>query len=360
MQVLVIAALMAKLFPAARAAWQEGNISLSEEQSERLVFCAASLTDNCKLMGGVCCDHSMTCFEKNSELASCMHSCQKGISHNDPPAFRTPWTCRTGNAILPTTTTLPLGPVVPFAPVDHALSQPSSAQVFSFHMYRAESDSPYGLENVNTGNLAGTMWYLQNEIFSGTWGWDSQGVRFGISRIVRYMVHTKATKPLIAAGMNFGARLAFDGGRCTGPQCDLSKDTYGYYVGCNNLPGYPFPKFETHYRNAVWYSLPGPCFSRPFNKRTPGCEIAEPGGHCQGIPTGTGSCTYSYSEAGQVSLAEIYAASGKDMESFWKHWDSEAVNQQRVELVQKLFAKKYGPDQPAPVCDFDLTKFGIQ
>ena len=37
-----------------------------------------------------------------------------------------------------------------------------------------------------------------------------------------------------------------------------------YFVGCNNLGSFPFPDYDTHYPEAKWYALPGPCESKSF------------------------------------------------------------------------------------------------
>lgn len=34
-------------------------------------------------------------------------------------------------------------------------------------------------------------------------------------------------RPLLEKGMNFGIRVAFDSGKCTGPDCDMDWHDYG-------------------------------------------------------------------------------------------------------------------------------------
>lgn len=343
-------------------AFAEGAVAAEAFQGK----CAAASQD-CKQTHGICCDRSLTCFEKNDEVGFCLNFCIPGVHNGDPQAFRTPWTCRTSVAAASqrpqrTTTELPVRVPQPYRPLSPglalALSMPSEGKVLKFYMYRAQSETLYPLENVNTGNLAGTLWYLQNEVISKTWG-EEDGLRFGISRIVRYKVQTKATRPLLAAGLNFGTRIAFDSGMCTGPQCENSKNTYGYYVGCNKLPGYPFPLFPVHYPGAVWYSLFGKCSSRPYSHRLEACEVQEPGGLCEGEPTGTFNCTYSYENDGQITLEELYMSAGLGAEAFWANPNDEAANLRKITAAKALFDRKYGPDLPEPVCDFDLHKFGI-
>lgn len=199
------------------------------------------------------------------------------------------------------------------------------------------------------------MWYIQNEVVSGKWGSTD---RFGVSRILRMKVQTKATEPLHEKGMNFGPRVAFDKGMCTGPDCSNDWDNYGYNVGCNKLGDWPFPQFDTHYPKGIWYSLPGKCNSRVFSARSPQCEAQEPGGRCAGGPTGAGNCTYSYEDAGQITLQELYASVKKNWREFWSEPDNEANNLKKIEAARSLFRSKYGPDLPEPSCDFDRTAFG--
>eukprot|EP00415_Alexandrium_ostenfeldii_P001244 UN1244 len=221
-------------------------------------------------------------------------------------------------------------------------------------MYRAQSPADYKPSNVNTGNLAGIMWYLQNEIVSGDYGYDD---RFGISRIIRFKIHMKATQPLVDKGMNFGVRVAFDFGLCTGPTCSYDWNAYGYNVGCNNLGEYPYPKFDTHYPGAIWYSLPGACPSRPFFTGDKACQTSEPGGLCKDgeMPTGAGDCTWTYEVDGDIDITDLYRRTTK--KDFWENKWWEGANEKRVEAARQLFAEKFGPEIPAPTCDFSLDKF---
>lgn len=205
------------------------------------------------------------------------------------------------------------------------------------------------------------MWYLQHEVVSGAYGF---GNKFGITRILRMKVLTKAPQPLVDKGMNFGVRVAFDSANCTGPSCDFSWHNYGYNVGCNDLGDYPYPDFNTHYAGGIWYSLPGRCPSMPFWAKSDDCKTQEPGGLCTGIPTGTGTCTWSYEIAGEISLEDLYASAAPGENSiesrqkdFWANPEDDAANERKVKAAQALFESKYGADLPSPPCDFDFGKF---
>lgn len=221
-----------------------------------------------------------------------------------------------------------------------------------FVMYRAQNDADYELENVNAGNLEGIMWYLQNEVLSGVYG---PGPKFGITRILRIKVQVRATQPLVDKGMNFGIRVAFDSGKCTGPDCAMDWSDYGYNVGCNKLGDWPFPTYDTHFNGGIWYSLPGACPSLSYLHETdnPACKINEPGGKCPGIPTGAGDCTWNYENAGELRLTDLYR--DRDHKAFWAG-NSDEENQRKVQVARDLFAAKYGPDPPVPPCDFNQAK----
>ncbi|CAJ1363880.1 unnamed protein product [Effrenium voratum] len=185
--------------------------------------------------------------------------------------------------------------------------------------------------NVNAANLAGVMWYLHNEVVERT------PRKFGITKIIRFkaVVQTRATQPLWEKGMNFGVRFAFDSGQATGPfECGRDKygpklcqgpfnrsfdvgmhngsvvgafewDTYGYFVGCNKLGHFPFPTYKIYYPGAVWWSLPGPCPSKNYTDWTDWCKEREPGGYCDETPTGQGNCTWTYEDAGEITIDEL-------------------------------------------------------
>jgi hypothetical protein len=141
--------------------------------------------------------------------------------------------------------------------------------------------------------------------------------------------------------------------------CQHSWAKYGYFVGCNYLGDWPYPKFDTYYNHSIWYSLPGKCPSAVFSKTTPRCELDEPGGACSGTPTGAGNCTYSYEVDGEISLRELQ---GKLGYSFWSEPVNATWNAWRVAQAAFLFQSKY-PSSPsdeemaAPACNFNHNEF---
>jgi hypothetical protein len=60
-----------------------------------------------------CCSAGLTCFEKDQFFAQCMETCKPGVSPNDPPQYRTPWTCRVLGGGKSTTTKSPVTTVRP-------------------------------------------------------------------------------------------------------------------------------------------------------------------------------------------------------------------------------------------------------
>mmetsp|Transcript_114939 Transcript_114939/g.245421 ORF Transcript_114939/g.245421 Transcript_114939/m.245421 type:complete len:502 (-) Transcript_114939:61-1566(-) len=262
-----------------------------------------------------------------------------------------------------------------YHPGNYQLMQSSNAPLYTFYVYRAASSSDYPMSNVNAANLVGVMWYLHNEVVK----WTPR--KFHIVRIKRYKVQTRAPQPLFNQGINFGIRYAFDSGQCTGPwSCQDVYQKYGYVVGCNRFEDrFPFPDKESYYPGGIWYSFPGQCSSRKYYQQDQVCKWSDPGGMCQGTPTGRGDCTYSYQEAGEISLDElegisnyheftrqgkkeynVWADAGVGLH-FWDHFTNPAENLKRVQAARDLFARKYPNDvdndvAPAP-CDFNFDKF---
>jgi len=236
--------------------------------------------------------------------------------------------------IAPAQTPTPAPTVLP-APAP--AGQPSSAETYTFYVYRTQSDASYPPKNINAANLEGAMWYLQHEVMI------EDPPKFGITRILRYKVSTKAPQRLLDVGMNFGVRYAYDSGNCTGPgDCEEQYRQYGHFVGCNNFQAlYPYPDEKTSFPGGVWFSFPG-------NGTCPGSS-----------PTGADDCTYSYSwPPEEISLDELEEANGGH-ERFWAEADSEKHAAWMVTAAASFFEKQY-PDSEeleTPRCDFDYGKF---
>lgn len=352
-----------------------------------------------------CSTPGFRCYQKNRYYAQCRDVCRRGIDYSEGRQDWLPWSCRvlepaTGlraspkgtKAMAPslrssmsktstttaTATATETTTVVPkYRPKDSRLLHPSSAEVLSFYTYRVQNDQNYPPENQNTANLAGALWYLHNEIVI-----KPGHRRYGKTRIQRFRVTTKAPQPLWEAGMNFGVRYAFDAGQCTGPfDCQEQFEKYGYFVGCNKVMDFPTSQWNgmVFYKDALWYSLPGACNSMKYFEHNAACVLNEPGGACRNV-TGAGNCTFSYENAGEISINELEGI--QDFEAFaaaggWEYdvrtdrgvgmtfWDdkyNETACDERLERAEELFAQRYPgaptvselPDTP---CDFNVSRF---
>mmetsp|Transcript_1850 Transcript_1850/g.3867 ORF Transcript_1850/g.3867 Transcript_1850/m.3867 type:complete len:452 (+) Transcript_1850:197-1552(+) len=267
------------------------------------------------------------------------------------------------------------------------LLKPSTAPLYTYYMYRVQSDENYSPENQNMGNLAGMLWYLHNEIVVHP-SLQRSGTFFATpkTRVEKYKVSTRATQPLYDKGMNFGVVNAFDLTKCTGPFACYNFERYGYSVGCENWEGgaasFPHGQWvnENKYPGATWYALPGPCSSKGMGAKTEACMQEEPGGACpDGVtePTGEGNCTYVYEKVGEISIDELegltdpstfkamsYQEYNKQTDrgygmSFWNDKRSVKANQDRIAHALDLFKTKYPdhPDLPDPICDFNRWTF---
>jgi len=298
-----------------------------------------------------------------------------------------------------------------YMPRNKELLSPSPAPLYTFYMYRAQSDVAYPPLNANTASLGGVLWYLQNEVVnrcdSGRGRGEKGYRRFKISRILRYKVQTRATAPMHKQGMNFGSRVAFDFGKNTGafyPWDDMKKnyEVYGYNVGCSKLGDNgatsPYPKCPSNegraegfcpvqYPDAYWYSMPGPCPEQDIKHKSAKCQSDSPGGYCKGTPTGQGNCTWSFEDAGEVNIDDVVGITAKygNHQNFCRKncleyvkygrykdkgrcvnfWDSRMdvkKNQERMDKIDAAFKKKY-PDMPSekdlpvPQCSFKKQQF---
>jgi hypothetical protein len=235
----------------------------------------------------------------------------------------------------------------------------SPAPLLEFYMYRASAvdlANKYPFGNVNTGNLDGVVWYLMNEVVTIYADGTRCPRHFNISQINRYRIQMRATMEIYEAGMSFGTRFSFTfgacmgrcfpGNECSGPEdCDYHYSKYGFNVGCNNfLDHYTYPEGETPAPGGTWYALPLD-------------------GRCSGEPTGAKDCTWSYRDAGALSLEEIEATSPSGPNccpadrctGFWENQLDEGATSGRVQAIRSAFAEKY-PDWPEDLgpsrCDF--------
>jgi len=217
----------------------------------------------------------------------------------------------------------------------------------------------FGVSEVNTGNIGGVMWYLMNEIVTLYTSKPRCPRRFNISRIHRVKVKVRPPRELATLGMDFGARFAYDQGKCEGRcfagnlctgegDCAAQYSKYGFFVGCNRFTDhYPFPNLDTSAAGGVWYSLPS-------------------GGRCAGEPTGQHDCTWSFEDAGEVTLQELESTSpGNDnccegrCSNFWHDVLDPNATSNRIAKTEQIFQAKYPNmpvDLPEPTCNFDHRK----
>lgn len=312
--------------------------------------------------------------------------CGSGFGSTDFSCCETGYVCQATSSTESICSAVTATTEIPAYGLAMSLRAPSKAPLNTFYMYRAQGVTSYPPENVNMASLAGVMWYLHNEIVGrADWGYRR---KFDITRILRYKVQTRAPQTLFEAGMNFGVRFAFDSGQCTGPfSCDEAWQNYGYFVGCNrfgNFTSFPFPNFPVAYQG-VWYSLPGKCPQMKYMDKSKAgskgedCLENQPGGFCQGEPTGAADCTYNFEAAGEISLDELegitdynafIAAGNKEYDritdhgtgmTFWNSINDQKLAAWRVDQATKLFEKHYPgsslPDNNWEKCDFNYNAF---
>lgn len=257
----------------------------------------------------------------------------------------------------------------------------------TFHLFRVRSDENYSCcENADLATAGAAMFYLHNEI---VWHPTSRSGTFfenAKTRINRYKVTTKATQPLLDLGMDFGVMNEFDITKCTGPfQCD-NFIRFGYAVGCEDWregspANFPHQKWNSLnvYPNTSWFSFPGACPMSGLGDKSHKCELEQPGGACpEGIrPSGTGDCTYTMEDAGEIKLddmvgmssyKEFIAKGGREFDpitdqgvhlNFWDGKLDDVLANQRTEHMISLFDSKY-PDEKtihAPACNFNKYRF---
>jgi len=267
-----------------------------------------------------------------------------------------------------------------------AYQRASDAPALHYYMYRVQNDEDYSPENQNMANIPGALWYLHNEIVWHHWLRAGTFASTPKTRIERFLVFSRASQELYDKGMNLGVVNTYDLGKCSGPfKCENLQE-YGPVVGCetwdvkqdNNFPHGQWVG-KNVYPNAMWYSLPGKCSSKKFWDQQGTCSEKEPSGACPlGIlPTGAWDCTYTYQKVGELnisyvegikSFSELIEGGGREYDRakdegvhvhFWDGIDDVDACQRRIDIVNKLFQKKY-PEQPIlddPVCDFKVHEF---
>jgi len=214
--------------------------------------------------------------------------------------------------------------------------------------------------------------------------------------------------------------MAYDMARCQTPICEEVYRAYGYIIGCQPVtPGKSGYEAKTETmsekacsalgvscRSPVWYSLPGACPLQKISKqemydhqtyhgienhvshdmlangtdeeKTDECRAAEPGGRCEGEPTGAPDCVYSVEDAGEILIDELAGTLPSFSEwfinvsvtreystrtdegigiSFWNGRDDKEKCMNRLTAAMAMFEQKHGVDpdltEGQPACDFD-------
>lgn len=249
-------------------------------------------------------------------------------------------------------TTLPPTPSPTLSPTPLPTTPPTTTTSYepaltSFYVYRAQDYSSYANENINVADLAGVLYYLQNEVVR------TCPRKFNITRIRRLKMTLDHNQ--------LGAFVAFDSAKCTVGHCDGILEASRYAVGCQTTPSYAGDLA------GFWYSLPGACPEKRFDEKTASCIVEKPGGACREDTLdfrgaiGRGDCMYHTEPAGSIDLDPLvgisdygsYCIKGHHMEydgqkdagdgdvTFWNGmWKFESC-QRRLTEIKLAFKDKY-------------------
>ena len=266
--------------------------------------------------------------------------------------------------------------------------QASEPTTLTFYAYRAQSDANYHLENVNLANLPGVLLYFHHEIYMAFEGDDftNRHHKFGISRFLRFKITMKSTREAFDACLDprYAAEDRYHG-LCDTENAAWRDGRVGHQfmrytafdsgVRAWEPPGWPsvgcakseISRFYDHaYGDDVMYfSLPGPCATKPYAEKSDACRAADPGGECA-HPDGGAHCTWHAEPLGHVTLDELMETEGivdhrgstglnqREYKScFWDERHDAQRNRERVKALDRKFREKYPQipgDIPAPLC----------
>lgn len=224
-------------------------------------------------------------------------------------------------------------------------------QLLTYHLYRAQSDADYPMENVDLANLPGVINYLQTEIISGNCNERGVARKFGITRVLRILFQSIGP---------FGRWEAFDWGK--------GSNGGSPRVGCKKIHGGIL-------QSAAYFSAAGDCATMRFDQKTDECKRAHRGGRCpDGVTPDGKTCFWSAKVIGEVDIDELDGtrAQGFKTHADWCtragdrsktapcYWDAHDIHTdwlpaaERVTAINQLFEAKYGePDRPPPECVFE-------
>lgn len=235
----------------------------------------------------------------------------------------------------------------------------------TFYMYRAQGDGEYDLENINTANLPGVLYYLHHGVV------DNDPRSHDITRIIRLKVTMKTTTQVFnddpIRPRQFMGFMSMNDCQCPVDLCGPMWERLGHAPGAQRVSW--ANDGEYRYPYGIWYSLPGSCMSQTCSAHTPSCSVLEPGGQCE-RPSGARDCTWHLERAGEVRIDELEGIGGFDtfrlaggreyvleLDSgihmdFWDGRQDAARCWKRVQALRGLFRQKYprAPiDYPDPV-----------